>query len=448
MPELINTQEQAETWFGIYQSKDPPSALSMRFNSVMHNMTLVRGMPHLRPGVRRITGVQLGSGSNRTMYAMDVWKGSPDLLISICGSSIQSIPNVGGDPTTLTDATPAGYGAFVGVAPTNTVHLKNLLFIVNSSSPNRKFNGTNITRMGLVAPSSLGAPSKSGGAIVGTRNYRATLVSSALNGSAESEPTTVTSVSYSSQQGTFSSPTVPSSDPQVDRWNLYGEVSGHYYRVNASPATLATSIVDNLDDATLAVAVEMDAIGTNAVPPGNFKLLAVHQGRLVATIGTNTLYWSDLGLDLGGLYAKPHAWPAANQLTFPETGGQSITGFISFYEWIVIFQESGIWSVRHSLADEDVRVIAPVMVAPDYRGIGVPNQGCINMLDNQILFAAKDQPYAIRRDLSGLTPNLTVSPRGEHIHQLWQAVDFTAGAVSCADRDNRRWIFIGQGASL
>ena len=444
MPEKLYRHEIAQPWFGLYQNRTLPATLPNRFFSILHNMTLDRGQPHTRPGVRRITGLQLGT-SVRTINGMNIWKaGTIDTLV-VATDILQSVPITGGDPTTLTNSLPAGYAAFVGASPTTLVHLNGGLHIVNASSSNRKFNGTNVTRMGLVAPSSLSAPSKAGGALNGTRNYRATLVASALNGSGESEPTAVTSVSYTAEQGTFASPTVPSSDPQVDRWNLYAEVAGTYYRVNTSPVTLATSIVDNVSDTLLQTGTVMSAIGNNSVPPGNFSILIVHQGRLAGTIGTNVLYWSDSGLDVGGLYPKPHAWPPANLLTFPETGGNSITAVVSFFEWLVVFQRNGIWSVKGSLADEEQRIISPLLVAPDFRGVGVPNQGCVAVLDNKVVFAGKDQPYAIKRVVGSREPDLGIEPLGDHIADLWHKVDFSQGTVSLADRWGKRWIFVGTG---
>lgn len=448
MPEKLMRQEITQSLFGIYQTKTPPASLNKRFWSVLHNLTLLRGMLHTRPGLRRITGLQLGSGSDRTVYAMNIFPGSgstADRFITVTGSTLQSVPYNGGDPTTLTDALPSGYGAFTGVSPTSMVHLNNQLHIVNSSSANRKFNGTSVTRMGLVAPSSLAAPSLSAGALTLTRNYRATLVARTLDGSGESEPTAVTAVTYAAEQGTFSAPTVPSSDPQVDRWNLYGEVAGVYYRVNTTPVTLATTIVDNLADAALATGTAMEALGTNAVPPGNFSSLLVHQGRLLGTIGTNVLYYSDIGLDAGGLYAKPHAWPSANLITFPDTGGNAITALASFFEWLIVFQRSGIWAVRGDIADETARTISPLFVAPEFQGVGVPNQGCVRLLDNKLILAAKDEGYVITRDDRAGVPDLIVNSVSNYINQLWQQIDFSTGTVSVADRDNNRWAFVGRG---
>lgn len=450
MAERQYTQEQTDTWMGIYQHNTLPMSLSKRFATVAHNLCLQKGMYHTRPGMRQLNGVQFGSSGKRTIYGIDLWKtASSDTFIVAAGDLIQSLPVTGGDPVTLTTSYPSSFRSSVTGAATVFAHLGGQLFIVNGVDANIKYNGTNVTRMGLVAPSTLAAPSKSAGSITGKRSYVATLVSSTLNGSAESEPTSATIVDYTDQQGTFSSPTVPSSDPQVDRWNLYATMEGQstYHKVNSSPVTLVTTIVDNLSDTTLSAALDIDASGTNAPPPAAFGTLCVHQGRLVgAPLNSNDLYWSDLGLDLGGVFAKPESWPAVNRLEFPESGGNTITALISFYEWIVVFQNFGIWAINSDLAS-DGRDITPVLVAPDYRGLGVASQQQVAVMDNQIVFAGKNGAYAIARKTSLLSSNLTVAPLTKNIDKLYQQINFNNGAASVADRDNGRWIFVGKGRS-
>lgn len=451
MAEPRHEQEQGESWFGIYQQRTEPPTLSGRFMNVAHNVALQRGMYHTRPGARPLNGVQFGSSGKRTIYGIDQWKTTTkDTLIVAAGDLIQSLPPSGGDPVTLTTSYPSSFRTSVTGAATVFAHLGGLLFIVNGVDANIKYNGTNVTRMGLVAPSTLSAPSLSAGALNGTRSYRATLVSSTLNGSAESEPTSITSVTYAAQQGTFSAPTVPNSDPQVDRWNLYATVMGgsEFKLVNSSPVTLATTIVDNNDDTTISASLDMDPLLTNSVPPGTFSTLVVHQGRLMGALpNSNFLYWSDLGLNLGGVFAKPESWPTANALEFPESGGNSITALVSFYEWIVVFQNFGIWAVRDDIAS-DTRQITPILVAPDYRGLGAGSQQQVAVLDNKIVVAGKDMAYMISRTQALFQSELTAEPLSRNIDKLYQQINFANGAASVADRDNKRWIFVGKGRTV
>ncbi len=415
-------------------------------------MVVNDGMFHTRPGIIPINGVRCGSSGKRVVYGIDTWKTlTEDQLIIACGDLLQYLPITGGDPVTLTNSFPSsGFVTTRTGAATVFAHLDGLLFVVNGVDENVKFNGTNVTRMGLVAPSTLAAPSKSSGSLSLTRYYRATLVSSAANGSVESEPTSSVQVVYSAEQGTASAPSVPGSDPQVDRWNLYGSKDdSNFYRINTSPVVLASTIIDNLSDDLLIASTKMTPLNTNNPPPGKFQSLATHQGRLVGFLAnSNILYWCDLTVDTGGTTLKPQNWPLANALEFPDSGGTKLTAVASFYEWIVVFQQFGIWAIRGTLADDEERVITPVLVAPDYRGLGVPNQGCVAVLDNRIVFAGKDGVYAIRRDLNTSQPDLSVEKLSNNINNLYQQADFAQGAVSCADRDNSRFIFVGKGKAL
>ena len=450
MPEPLKYQEQSESWFGIYQNTTEPPGLSGRWCATAHNMVVRDGMWHSRPGLQIINGVRCGSSGKRVVYGIDTWRTTTeDQLIIACGDKLQYLPATGGDPVDLTTNYPSsGFTAAITGAFTVFAHLNGQMYIVNGVDDNRKYNGTNLTRMGIVAPTTLSAPSKSAGSLSLTRYYKATLVSSALNGSVESEGTSSTTVSYDAQQGTFSSPSITGSDPQVDRWNLYGSKDNStFYRINTSPVTTATTIVDNLSDDALIVSTKMDATNTNNVPPGKFQDLVSHQGRLVGFLAnSNVLYWSDYGLDPGGTFLKPESWPLANTLEFPDSGGTKLTAVISFYEYVIVFQQYGIWSIRGSLADAVARTISPVLVAPDYRGLGVPNKGCVAVLDNRIVFAGKDGVYSLQRNLyTNASDNLTVTKLSDPINNLYQQTDFTVGACSVADRDNSRFVFVGKG---
>lgn len=451
MSDTFTTKEQTQPWLGIFQQPTVPPALQHRFSYNLHNMVLRRGMPHTRPGLVRLNGALLGDGT-RTVHGMHVMLGTPDRLIVACGTLLQSLDleakTVGSDPVTLTNALPnTGYSSRVGGATVMAL-LGKRLFIVNGTDPNLKFNGTNLTRMGQAAPVSLASPTVASGTFNGTWPYRATLVSSVLNGSFESEPTASLTVVYANQQGTFSSPAVPASDPQVDRWNLYRATQGgtSFYRINTSPLALATSIIDTVTDAALTTGTAMSPLLSSSPPPGNFKLLAVHQGRLVGVLpNSNVLYWSSLGLDLGGLHVKPDNWPPINNIQFGEVGGSAITAVVSFFEWLLVIQDFGVWSISGDLNSETDRAIRPVLVAPDRRGVGVSFIGNVAAAENKIILASKDGLHIITRDPNTIRPDLSVESISHNISGLYQQVDFNAGGAAIYDRDQKRFIFFGKG---
>ena len=112
----------------------------------------------------------------------------------------------------------------------------------------------------------------------------------------------------------------------------------------------------------------------------------------------------------------------------------------------MVFQDFGVWSIRGD-ASSDGRTVEPLLVAPDNRGIGVSDQTNIAHAENKILFAAKDGLYQITRDFGAVTTDLSVKPVSRNIDKLWQQINFDAGGVSLYDRDNRRFVFFGKGAS-
>lgn len=450
MPDSFTFKENTQSFFGIFQQPTAPPALQQRFMSVMHNMVLRRGMPHVRPGLVKLNGVPFGDGV-RTVQGMYVFLGVPDRLIVACGTLLQSLNleagTMGADPVTLTLALPTGFVARTGAA-TVMAQLGGRLFIVNGIDPNLKFNGTNVTRMGQLAPASLASPTNGVGLFNGQWTYRATRVASTSNGSFESEPTAALTVVYTNQQGTFTAPTIPNSDPQVDRWNLYRTTQGgsSYYRINTSPVTSATAIIDTVTDSALPTGTPMAPLLSNSPPPGNFKLISIHQGRLVGVLpNSNVLYWSDLGLDLTGLYPKPDNWPPVNNLQFGEVGGSSINAVVSFYEWLLVIQDFGVWSISGDLNDESDRKISPVLVAPDRRGIGASFIGNVAAAENKIIIASKDGLHEITRDPRANSPDLSVSNLSHNISALYQQVDFNSGGTTIYDRDQKRFVFFGKG---
>jgi hypothetical protein len=448
MPDNFFIQEQPGSWFGLYSQSSEPAALNTRFFTMFHNMVIHNGMPQSRPGRSILNSTLLGDGA-RTVYGIGIWRAtSGDLLIVACGSLLQSLPITGGDPSPLATNYPTGFRTSPTGARTMFAQLGGRMFIVNGVDANVKFNGTSLTRMGLVAPATLAAPTKSGGTLTGTRKYVATLVSSTSNGSVESEPTAAISVSYSNQQGTFSAPAVPSSDPQVDRWNLYGTTMGGstYYKLNSTPQSRSTSIVDNLSDASIQAGTILAASLTNSPPPGTFRLLTPHQGRLVGVTAEepNTLYWSDIGLDLAGIYPKPESWPPRNRIVFGENGGTAITALVSFFDWLLVFQNFGTWSIKDDI-NSDAKIIRPLLVGPDNRGIGVSDQTNVAIAENKVIFAAKDGLYQIIREVGAVQADLAVRPLSTHISDLYQSIDFGAGGCSIYDRDKKRWVFWGKG---
>jgi hypothetical protein len=445
----IYTYEQQGPSAGMWQQRSVPADLNDKYATRLGNIMLKQGMTHVRPGLRKLNGMLAGVSGNRTMYGMAPWDNAVDgnELILASGTKLQKMPIIGGDPVDLTETFPSGFAPRTGYR-TQMTRFNGVLYITNGVDENVKYNGTSLCRMGLVAPTTLAGPSKSAGALTGTWLYRARLVSSAENGSQESEPTQPTSVSYSAQQGAFSAPTVPSSDPQVDRWNLERkpQAGAIYYRVNTTPQTLATSIGDNLSDLVLQAGTASADLLTQSVPPVKFHVICEHQGRLVGA-KDNTLYWSDQGLDAAGLYFKPEAWPPGNRIAFGALGGRRITALVSFFTSLVVLQDFGAIEISGPLADETTRTIFPLFVAPNGSGVGVADITNVALAEGRLIFAAKDRCYQIVQNANALRATLSVVPLADPVTHLYRQIDFDQGGVSIYDRDNKQWIFFGKGRS-
>ena len=168
-------------------------------------------------------------------------------------------------------------------------------------------------------------------------------------------------------------------------------------------------------------------------------------GEPVPVEFANTLYFSDEGLDTGGIYFKPESWPAINRLPFGDQGGTRITALVSFYDWLVVFQDFGVWSIRGVLANAESREITPLLLGSDKRGAGVSEIGNIAIAEYWIYFTAKDGIYRVRKDQT-FTSKIVAEKVSQHIDQIYHKIDFSAGGTALYDRDGRRFILWGKGA--
>lgn len=444
MPEKIFFIEEPGLWYGIYNHTSIPPALSTQFSKKLTNITLIGGMPHTRPGQVLLNATLLGDGS-RPVHGMYVYRsGSSVEFIVASGSLLQKVNPSTGIVTTLTSSLPTGFPTRVGYR-TVFAQLATLLCISNGVDENVCYDGTKIARMGIVAPTALTPPNKSAGQLTGTFTYNATLVNDMAE---ETEPTTNIVVCYNAEKGVFSAPLVPNSDPQIDRWNLYRAVQNTttFFRINLAPVVLSGTITDEVPELELSSGAPQDAIGRNRPPSGRFRLLTEHQGRLVGVTSEdpNRLYWSDQGLDISGIFFKPHAWPLTNSLLFDGRGGTQITALMSFFEWLLVSQDFGSWSIAGTLNDSTSRIIQPLVVSGSGRGVGVSDQGNAIIGLNEVLLASGSGLYKISRFISGSNPSLLVESLAENIPTIYEAIDFTLGGSGFYDHVRKRYAIFGK----
>ena len=168
MPDKLFSREHTEPWLGVYSQLTPPQSLSKRFFTTLDNVTLHRGQPHTRPGTVALNTSAMGDGS-RQVWGMTVWEsGSTTLFIVSCGSLLQSVNISTGAVATLTNALPSGFTTRAGGARAVFARLGDMLVISNGVDSDVFYNGTNVSRLGLVAPAALAPPTKSGGPHTGS----------------------------------------------------------------------------------------------------------------------------------------------------------------------------------------------------------------------------------------------------------------------------------------
>lgn len=451
MPQRTITQSITAPYYGVY-SQPAPGNLSPQYWQTMHNVALVAGMPQTRPGLVRLNISAFGSVGNNRMHGFGLFRNSSvNELIVASGDKVQKMTLPSGEPVNLTMNVPSGAGYTTRTGNrTVFVQIGGELLIVNGVDGNLKYNGTSVRKVGLMTPT-LAAPTKSAGAITATMSYLATFVTGNSDSYLESVSSAPISVTYAAQQGSFAAPTVTDGDPQITHWNLYRLNGATYFRVNGSaPVTIATAIIDNSSSASAYDANRTLPSGQTAriAPTAPLTWVIEHQGRAVGVFNDakNILRWSDIGTGAGGIYFLPEAWPTANFYAFSELGGLEITGGVSFHEWLILFQDFGVWAISGGLGTADAEIIK-LFVAPNNSGAGVPFIYNLVVNEDNIFFAAKDGIYRIRRMQVGNVPSLQLDRVSGNIDNLYRTIDFSQGGVSVFDRDYQRWMIFGVGAS-
>ncbi len=208
------------------------------------------------------------------------------------------------------------------------------LFIVNGVDDNKKWDGTNLTNVGIQAPSS--APILAAGAagnLNGTYKYAVTFYRGG-NYPCESNPSPLVEITVSNQQVDLSNiPT--SSDPQVTARRIYRTTAngGTLYLVAEINDNTTTTYTDNATDESLG-----DALSYDRSPFPKAKQIAVSHNRLwgVAPDGT-AIYYSN--------FNRPEEWDELNTLYINPGDGEIITAIVAFRHYIVAFKENSIYFI-------------------------------------------------------------------------------------------------------
>ncbi len=226
------------------------------------------------------------------------------------------------------------------------VMYQDIAFYGNGYSPNYKYNGTEFTRMGILAPNS--APStpvtsSAGNVPAGDVNYKVTYVNSyVVEGDVSSASPTLT-IGASSVVTVNSLPVAPTS---------YGVASRKLYRRDASTSgsyKLVTTIADNTtttyNDDTAGGSLGAAAPTDQGVPPP-FEMAVVHKERIfMKTPNDGLLYYTELG--------NPFVVKVLSFQKLGDADGQIIRGLGVHADSVIAYKDEVPWILYMQDTDPD-----------------------------------------------------------------------------------------------
>jgi len=249
-------------------------------------------------------------------------------LLAVCDRSLYS--ESGGVFSQVTGSTNV-YTAGVDV---KIVTVNDYAYLSDGYANPYKYNGGELTTIGVPAPTIGEASAASTGAGVLTGSYRYALTGINASGNeGEYALITPTAVSASSGQLTLTGIPVSPASAGVDSKYLYrntSTVGGIYYRVTALTAN-QTSYVDNNADANLVTLMPAD----NGTMP-KCKYMVEYRGRVYAAgelANPMRLYYSDA--------LEPETWKSTNFVDIGDGDGFPISGITAYGNSIVIHKNDG-----------------------------------------------------------------------------------------------------------
>lgn len=437
---------------GILQRRSPRSQDPGYLNEAL-NVCFIGGAIQSRPGIRPFNGVAF-SGVVRGMQWHVRADGTRELLVA-AGNAFQRCV-LGGDPIDMPlDSLPLYEQTRVEQEKVNFLALSggtNTTFIYDGVNPNMKWDGLQLTSMGLPNGPTPPVPSEASGNITpGTRNYVMTLVSLTHEGDISVAARTVTNTTNKSF--TFASPTqTPDGtgsaasiaaaaaanqydDPQVIMWRLWRTEAGGAALRFVGEADIGVAIEDNVTDDTLRGRDLVEQL-VNGKPQAPIVAMVEHRGQLVAAMNDDPsiLRFSNFDPD----YMVPEGWPRNFIQPVAHGDGDVITALRSFYEWCVVFKNNS----AHALVGETFAAyrIAPIFAGGTRQGIGCAFPGSILQIENAVFFASRDGFYRIDRE-----GNLQATRISPAIDDLYAAANFSLGSATFYDRKKRLLGFLSHG---
>ncbi len=217
-----------------------------------------------------------------------------------------------------------------------------LYFANGKTGEEQKWDGTNQTRWGIVAPTDTPTTAQTSGTLTAARGYEYRFVykntttghiSTASTASACTNPFTSKTITVTGNFG---------SDGQVDQIEVYRNADGGgiFFKLGTvtNPGSGTWDFVDQVEDSALGT-LKAPLAGLNNPPTDGIDNVAFHVGRMWGSVD-NIVYYSGGGEILNGV--PEESWSALNFFNFPG----KVTALFPFAIGLLVFTESDLFVIR------------------------------------------------------------------------------------------------------
>jgi hypothetical protein len=204
-------------------------------------------------------------------------------------------------------------------------------------------------------------------------------------------------------------------DTQVDKIRIYIRKVGL-----GSTFTQTAEVASNIGGYTVDVTdtqinnqiLKAPGLSSNDPPPTGIRYLALHEGRLFVSDGSD-IFYSDIN--------KPEAFSTLRSIAAVSRDGQAVTGLAAVKDQLLIFKQDSIWAVFGS----DPQTWQVRLVVPD---IGCVSHRSIVVVEGTVFFWSEQGPYSW--DVGGRPDPIGKRFVSPTVHS--SAVNFTNHQAICA----------------
>ena len=217
-----------------------------------------------------------------------------------------------------------------------------LYFANGKTGEEQKWDGTNQTRWGIVAPTDTPTTAQTAGTLTAARGYEYRFVykntstghiSTASTASACTNPFTSKTITVTGNFG---------ADTQADQIEVYRNADGGgiFFKLGTvtNPSSGTWDFVDQIEDTALGT-LKAPLAGLNDPPTDAINNVVFHSGRMWGSVD-NIVYYSGGGEILNGV--PEEAWSALNFFNFPG----KVTALFPFSIGLLVFTKSDLFVIR------------------------------------------------------------------------------------------------------